>query len=105
MGVNFVVTRKGTSEHELHIVSGMSGWQNYWLVGARELDLEIVPHLADGSYSACFPSKDIPALVGELKRLRHWMVVRELDLHVGFIDRIIGVFGETDPAEFEYSFG
>ncbi|MEO2091581.1 MAG: hypothetical protein ABGY75_19165 [Gemmataceae bacterium] len=89
----------------MHIVSGMNGWQDHWLVGAAELGLEIMPGLADGRYAGEFPSKLIDPLVAELRRLRPWMEARDYDLYVGFIDRIIRVFDETDPDEFEYSFG
>jgi hypothetical protein len=77
VGVNFVVTRKGIAEHDLHIVSGMNGWRGYWLPATRELGLKIVPHLGDGRYT-CFPPDDIPALVAELERLRPWMEARDL---------------------------
>jgi hypothetical protein len=105
MGVNFVVTRRGTSNDELYIVSGMNGWRDHWLVGAAELGLEIVPYLAGGRYGVEFPPELIASLVKELQRLRRWMEARDFDLYVGFIDRIIRVFGETDPTTFEYSFG
>jgi hypothetical protein len=105
VGVNFVVTRRGNSDHELHIVSGMNGWRDHWLVGAADLGLEIVPGLAEGRYAGVFPPEQITPLVGELRRLRSWMEARGFDLYVGFIDRICRVFVETDPGEYEYSFG
>ena len=33
------------------------------------------------------------------------MEARGLELFVGFIDRIIHLFGVSDPAEFEFGFG
>ncbi|MDB5348116.1 MAG: hypothetical protein JWP89_6493 [Schlesneria sp.] len=105
MGVHFHVQRRGAPSGELYNVSGRSGWETHWLVGARELGLVIVPHLGDGGTYVSFPPEDIPQLIAELELLRAWFEGREYDLYLQFIDRIIRVFDETDPAEFEYGFG
>jgi hypothetical protein len=105
LGINFVVTKKGTSEHELYIVSGANGWQAAWLPACKELGLQIVPNLSGGTYSHFFPPEDIPQLVRELSLLRPWMNDAGFDLFVSFIDRMLRVFAETDPNEYEYSFG
>jgi hypothetical protein len=104
LGVNFVVTKKGTSECEFCTVSGANGWRDIWLPACTDLGLTIVPYLDDGRYTL-FPPEDIPQLVRELRLLRPWMNDRGYDLFVGFIDRVIRVFAETNPAECEYSFG
>lgn len=104
MGVDFFVTKKGTSDHELYIVSGVNGWRDIWLPACTELGLEIVPFLGDGRYTI-FSPEEIPQLLRELTLLRPTMEEGGYERFVETIDCILRVFADTNPEEYEYSFG
>jgi hypothetical protein len=65
----------------------------------------MVQHLHDGTFTTV-RTEEIPAIVGELKRLRAFVLDKPNAAWIAHrVDRIVAAFDTTDPREYEYDFG
>lgn len=104
MGVELFITSKGGGEPDHYCMTGATGWAAVWLPAAAELGLDLIPRLGDGSL-CLVPSEELPAVAGQLARLREWMAARNHDLYVEHLDRILPALAAVRPGEDVVSFG
>ncbi len=106
MTVSFGLKHRTTGEYHLVPVSCSSPFNELWIPAASALELELIPYLADGSFTT-MPSEFIPRLASELWQLRGYFAEQPASTSwiVERIDNILAAFESYDPAEWEYGFG
>lgn len=104
MGIELFITRKGATESEYYCVTGSNGWETIWLPAAKELGLDLIPTLGDGTFCQ-LPPDELPAMISQLSRLREWMATRDYDTYVDHLDDIIPALATVRLGEDHVLFG
>jgi hypothetical protein len=99
------LSHKATGEYREVPIASLGGFTEGWLRLCQQLGLHLVPLFSGGALTTV-PDELIPEIVRELRLL---LVNVEPDPDSAWIaervNDILTAFAETNPAEWEYSFG
>jgi hypothetical protein len=105
MSVSLMLQNKATGEFREVPVASQSGFEVSWLQFCRQLGLQLVPMFSSGALTSV-PDEFIPEIVRELRLL---LAATEASSDSEWIAEsirgILTAFAETNPSEWEYSFG
>lgn len=104
MGVELFIHRKDAPQPEYYSLSGTAGWLKVWLPAAKELGLDLIPFIGDGTFSS-LPPENLPEVMMQLRQLRDWMATHGHDLYVEHLDALLPALIAINPNEDRISFG
>jgi hypothetical protein len=105
MSVSLILHHKLTGECREVPVATERGFREGWLPVCLRLRLQLVPMFSGGAFTSV-PPGFIPAITQELGVMRSALAAdSDSAWIVEQIDAILIALTETDPAEWEYSFG
>jgi hypothetical protein len=104
MTVSLGIKDRASGGYEVVPIAPYDVFVGRWLPACEELGLELVSHFHDGALCSVSP-EDIPAILGELERMRAWVVGHGSAVWLERIDWILNALRTRDPEAYDFDFG